>query len=109
GESEIYKNPDYEYALLDDSHSDIQSELSCNSANTITSRTSNLVEGENSTFTEGENFTFSEDKNFTFTETVSNFIKAYSNSNLVENENLENNIDWLNSELDISSEAGSNE
>ncbi|CAG8539860.1 36169_t:CDS:1, partial [Racocetra persica] len=98
-ESEIYKDPDYEYALLDDSNSDMQSELSCNSASTITSR--NLVEGESSTFIKGENFTF--------TEAVSNFIKAYSNSNLVENDNLENNIDWLDSELDIISEAGSNE
>ncbi|CAG8607544.1 13092_t:CDS:1, partial [Cetraspora pellucida] len=95
--SEIYKDPDYEYTLLDDSHSDVQSELSCNSVNMIISR--NLVKGKSSSFIEG--------KNFTFTEAVSNFIKTYSNSNLVENGNLENNIDWLDSKLDITSEAGS--
>ncbi|CAG8652570.1 11875_t:CDS:1 [Cetraspora pellucida] len=98
-ESKIYKDLNYEYALLDDSHLDVQSELSCNSTSTITSR--NLVEGESSSFIKG--------KNFTFTEAVSNFIKAYSNSNLVESNNLENNIDWLDSELDIISEAGFNE
>ncbi|CAG8486650.1 5687_t:CDS:2 [Scutellospora calospora] len=98
--SETYEDPNYEYALLDNSHSDVQFEFSCNSTSTITSKTSNLVESENFTFTEGENFTF--------TEAVLNFIKVYSNSNLVENDNLENNIDWLNSEIDFVSEVRSN-
>ncbi|CAG8620073.1 2901_t:CDS:2 [Ambispora gerdemannii] len=93
GENNLYKDPDYEYALLDDSHSDIQSETSIITNTTITS---NLLENDN------------DKRNFTFTETVTNFINAYMDlkSNDNDNENLDEiNIDWLDSEIDSALEC----
>ncbi|CAG8804821.1 22953_t:CDS:1, partial [Racocetra persica] len=90
GESDTYKDSDHEYVLLDDdfnySHSDTQSEIS-----STTTKTSNYLENNNT--------------DFPFTEAISNFIKAYTDSE--QNNFDEANIDWLNSEIDYTSETGS--
>ncbi|CAG8523050.1 2830_t:CDS:2 [Scutellospora calospora] len=89
GKNDTYNDPDYKYALLDDSHS----EVSCNSTTTNTTKSSNLVENN---------------ENFTFTKAMMNFIKAYTDSQPTNDNNLEEiNINWLDSETDIISEVGS--
>ncbi|CAG8651687.1 8144_t:CDS:1, partial [Scutellospora calospora] len=75
-ESELYKDLNYDCTLLDNSHSDVQSEFFCNSTTTNVINIISLVE----------------DENFIFTEAISNFIKAYTNSRLLNDDNLEDNI-----------------
>ncbi|CAG8473525.1 7952_t:CDS:2 [Ambispora leptoticha] len=103
GESEIYKDPDHEYVLLDDdlnyTHFDTCSDISCDSTATNTTKTNNTSD-----------FFENDKKNFTFTETVTNFIQAYtkSESNSSNSSNVDNiNIDWLDSEVDLISEIES--
>ncbi|CAG8438117.1 4683_t:CDS:2, partial [Scutellospora calospora] len=88
GENDAYIDPDYEYAILDDSYS----EISCNSNTTNTIKASNVDNHED----------------FTFINAMSNFIKAYADSRSINDNNLEEiNINWLDSETDFTSEAGS--
>ncbi|CAG8653346.1 4954_t:CDS:2, partial [Ambispora gerdemannii] len=95
GENEIYKDPDHEYILLDDS--DVQSEASIATNTTVKSETSTTTTNTTNT----SNLFGNDKRNFTFTETVTNFIKAYTNLKSNSNDHLDEvNIDWLDSEID---------